>query len=95
MSPDGKWGMASLRGREEIAVFDTAANTFNGVVKAGPAQPGFFERDMTFCRNRDCGIVTNTGDNSISLLDLKRKLEVRRISLPRRPLWLKAISPTA
>ena len=94
LSPDGKWGMASLRGREEIGIFDTAANTFNGVVKAGPARPGFFERDMTFCLNRDCGIVTNTGDNSISLLDLKRKEEVRRISLPRRPMWLKAISPT-
>ena len=93
LSPDGKWGLASLRGREEIAIFDTVANEFKGVVKAGPARNSFFERDMTFCRQRDCALVTNTGDNSISLLDLKAKQEVRRISLPRRPLWLKAISP--
>ena len=93
LSPDGKWGLSSLKGREEIAIFDIAANRFAGTVKAGPARPGFFERDMAFCRSRDCGIVTNTGDKSISLLDLKRKVEVRRISLPRRPGWLKAISP--
>ena len=93
LSPDGKWGLASLRGLEEIAVFDTVANQFKGLVQAGPAKASFFERDMTFCRKRDCAIVTNTGDNTISLLDLKAKVEVRRISLPRRPLWLKAISP--
>ena len=93
LSPDGNWGLASLRGLEEIAVFDTAANEFKGLVQAGPAKASFFERDMTFCRQRDCAIVTNTGDNTISLLDLKAKVEVRRISLPRRPLWLKAISP--
>jgi len=77
----------------EIAIFDTAANEFKGLVSAGPAKASFFERDMTFCRQRDCAIVTNTGDNTISLLDLKQKQEVRRISLPRQPLWLKAISP--
>lgn len=93
LSPDGKWGLASMKGRTEIGVFDTVTNQFKGTVEAGPALPGFFERDMSFCRNRDCAIVTNTGDNSISLLDLKRKLEIRRISLPRRPLWLKVISP--
>lgn len=93
LSPDGKWGLASLRGLEEIAIFDTIANEFKGVVKAGPARASFFERDMTFCRDRDCALVTNTGDNTISLLDLKAKQELRRISLPRRPLWLKAISP--
>ncbi len=93
LSPDGKWGLASLRGLEEIAIFDTVANQFKGVVKAGPARASFFERDMTFCRQRDCALVTNTGDNTISLLDLNRKEEIRRISLPRRPLWLKAISP--
>ena len=93
LSPDGKWGLASLRGKEEIAIFDTKANKFEGLVSAGPAKASFFERDMTFCRQRDCAIVTNTGDSTISLLDLKRKQEVRRIGLPRRPLWLKAISP--
>ena len=93
LSPDGKWGLASLRDLEEIAIFDTEANEFKGLVSAGPARASFFERDMTFCRERDCAIVTNTGDNTISLLDLKQKQEVRRISLPRRPLWLKAISP--
>ena len=93
LSPDGKWGLASLRGREDIAIFDTVKNEFLGVVKAGPARASFFERDMGFCRQRDCALVTNTGDNTISLLDLKRKQEIRRISLPRRPLWLKALSP--
>ena len=93
LSPDGKWGLASLRGLEDIAIFDTVANKFEGVVKAGPAKASFFERDMTFCRKRDCALVTNTGDNTISLLDLKQKQEIRRISLPRRPLWLKVISP--
>ena len=93
LSPDGKWGLASLRGLQEIAIFDTVANEFKGLVSAGPAKASFFERDMTFCRQRDCAIVTNTGDNTISLLDLKQKQEVRRISLPRQPLWLKAISP--
>ena len=93
LSPDGKWGLASLRDLEEIAIFDTESNEFKGLVSAGPAKASFFERDMTFCRQRDCAIVTNTGDNTISLLDLKEKEEVRRISLPRRPLWLKAISP--
>ena len=93
LSPDGKWGLASMRGLEEIGIFDTVANQFKGIVKAGPARASFFERDMTFCRDRDCAIVTNTGDNTISLLDLKTKQEIRRISLPRRPLWLKAISP--
>lgn len=93
LSPDGKWGLASLRGLEEIAIFDTEANEFKGLVAAGPAKASFFERDMTFCRQRDCAIVTNTADSTISLLDLKQKQEVRRISLPRQPLWLKAISP--
>lgn len=93
LSPDGKWGLASLRGLEDIAIFDTVANEFKGVVKAGPARASFFERDMTFCRDRDCALVTNTGDNTISMLDLKAKQEIRRISLPRRPLWLKVISP--
>ena len=93
LSPDGKWGLASLRGLEEIAIFDTVANQFKGVVKAGPARASFFERDMAFCRERDCALVTNTGNNTISLLDLNAKKEIRRIELPRRPLWLKAISP--
>jgi len=93
LSPDGKWGLASLRGRPEIAIFDTVANTFQGIVTAGLAKRSFFERDMTFCQNRECGIVTNSSDNSISLLDLKRRVEVRRVTLPRRPTWLKAISP--
>jgi len=93
LSPDGKWGLASLRGLEEIAIFDTVANEFKGLVSAGPAKASFFERDMTFCRHRDCAIVTNTGDSTISLLDLTQQQEVRRISLPRQPLWLKAISP--
>ena len=93
LSPDGKWGLSSMRGREEIGIFDTVANKFLGLVKAGPARASFFERDMTFCRKRDCALVTNTGDNTISLLDLRNKQEIRRISLPRRPLWLKAMSP--
>ena len=38
-------------------------------------------------------IVIYTGDNSIRLLDQERKVELRSISLPRRPLWLNAISP--
>jgi len=93
LSPDGKWGLASLKGLEEIAIFDTEANLFKGLVKAGPARSSFFERDMTFCRERDCALVTNSGDSTISLLDLKQKQEIRRISLPRRPLWLKVLSP--
>ena len=93
LSPDGKWGLSSMRGREEIGIFDTVANKFLGLVKAGPARASFFERDMTFCRKRDCALVTNTGDKTISLLDLRNKQEIRRISLPRRPLWLKAMSP--
>lgn len=93
LSPDGKWGLASLRGLEEIAIFDTEANLFKGLVKAGPARTSFFERDMTFCRERDCALVTNSGDSTISLLDLQQKQEIRRISLPRRPMWLKVLSP--
>ena len=93
LSPDGKWGLASMRGREEIGIFDTVANKFLGLVKAGPARASFFERDMTFCRKRDCALVTNTGDKTISMLDLRNKQEIRRISLPRQPLWLKALSP--
>jgi len=53
LSPDGKWGLASLRGLEEIAIFDTQANQFKGLVSAGPAKASFFERDMTFCRQRN------------------------------------------
>ena len=93
VSPDGKWGLAALQGREEVGIFDLSKNEFHGVANCGPARAAFFERDMSFCRNRDFAMVTNTGDTSISLLDLKAGREVRRIHLPRRPAWFKAISP--
>lgn len=93
VSPGGRWGLSSLRGTQQIGIFDTVRNRFAGTVRAGVARADFFERDMAFCRDRARAIVTNSGDNSISLLDLDARKEVRRIYLPRRPLWLKVLSP--
>ena len=92
VSPDGLWGLTSLRGRDDIGIFNLQKNSFEGTVKAGPARPSFFERDMAFCKNRDFALVTNTAEKSISLLNLKRREEVRRIYLPRRPAWFKSLS---
>jgi len=92
VSPDGALGLASLRGRDDIGIFNLAKNTFEGTVKAGPAKQSFFERDMAFCKNRDFALVTNTADKSISLLNLKSREEVRRIYLPRKPEWFKSLS---
>jgi len=92
VSPDGLWGLTSLRGRDDIGIFNLQKNSFEGTVKAGPARPSFFERDMAFCKNRDFALVTNTAEKSISLLNLKRREEVRRIYLPRRPTWFKSLS---
>lgn len=92
VSPDGRWGLASLRGRTDIGIFDIANNSFKGTVEAGPAKPSFFERDMAFCKNRNFALVTNTGDKSVSLLNLETREEVRRIHLPRRPDWFKSLS---
>ena len=92
VSPDGLWGLASLRGRDDIGIFNLKKNSFEGVVKAGPAKQAFFERDMAFCKNRDFALVTNTADKSISLLNLKKRQEVRRIYLPRKPDWFKSLS---
>jgi len=76
----------------DIGIFNLQKNSFEGTVKAGPARPSFFERDMAFCKNRDFALVTNTAEKSISLLNLKRREEVRRIYLPRRPAWFKSLS---
>jgi len=92
VSPDGLWGLSSLRGRDDIGIFNLEKNTFEGTVKAGPAKQAFFERDMAFCKNRDFALVTNTTDKSISLLNLKKRQEVRRIYLPRKPEWFKSLS---
>ena len=92
ISPDGKWGLSSLRGRDDIGIFDIANNSFKGTVAAGPAKPSFFERDMAFCKNRDFALVTNTADKSVSLLNLASREEVRRIHLPRKPDWFKSLS---
>lgn len=93
VSPDGKWGIASMQAYEEVGVFDLVNNRFEGTVDAGPARRSFFERDMAFCRNRNYALVTNTAENSLSLLDLAEQEEVRRIYLPRRPDWIKVLSP--
>ena len=92
VSPNAKWGLASLRGRDEVGIFDLEANTFEGTVTAGPTRPSFFERDMAFCKDRNYALVTNTGDKSISLLNLTKREEVRRIHLPRKPSWFKSLS---
>jgi len=92
VSPDGLLGLTSLRGRDDIGIFDLEKNTFEGTVKAGSAKQSFFERDMAFCKNRDFALVTNTADKSISLLNLKKRQEVRRIYLPRKPEWFKSLS---
>ena len=92
VSPNGKWGLASLRGRDDVGVFDLEANEFKGTVSAGPAAPSFFERDMAFCKNRDYALVTNTAEKSISLLNLTSRQEERRIYLPRKPDWFKSLS---
>lgn len=93
VSPDGKWGLASMRGYEEVGVFDLVNHEFQGTIDAGPANLSFFERDMAFCRNRNFALVTNSAENSLSLLDLGEQEEVRRIYLPRRPDWIKVLSP--
>lgn len=93
VSPDGKWGLASMQGFEEVGVFDLTKNEFLGTVDAGPANLSFFERDMAFCRNRDYALVTNSAEKSLSLLDLAEQEELRRIYLPRRPDWIKVLSP--
>jgi hypothetical protein len=92
ISPGGRWGLSSIHGSQEIAVFDTVKNVFKGTVSAGVARKQFFERDMAFCRNRSRAVVTNSAENSISLLDLSARQEVRRISLQRTPMWMKVIS---
>jgi len=92
VSPTGKWGLASLRGRDDVGIFDLTNNTFKGTVTAGPTKASFFERDMAFCRDRNFALVTNTGDKSISLLNLATRQEVRRIHLPRKPSWFKSLS---
>lgn len=93
VSPDGKWGLASMQGFEEVGVFDLEKNEFQGTVFAGPARLSFFERDMAFCRNRNYALVTNTAEKSLSLLNLEDQEEARRIYLPRRPDWIKVLSP--
>ena len=93
VSPDGKWGLASMQGYEEVGVFDLENNEFSGTVFAGPAKLSFFERDMAFCRNRNYALVTNSAENSLSLLNLEDQEEIRRIYLPRRPDWIKVLSP--
>ena len=92
VSPDGKWGLASLRGRDDIGIFNLEKNSFSGTAKVGAAKKSFFERDMAFCKNRDFALVTNTAEKSVSLLNLKTKQEHRRIYLPRKPDWFKALS---
>jgi len=92
VSPDGKWGLSSLRGRDDIGIFNLEKNSFEGTVDAGAARPSFFERDMAFCKNRDFALVTNTAEKSVSLLNLKTQEEHRRIYLPRKPDWFKALS---
>ena len=92
VSPNGKLGLASLRGRDEIGIFDLEKNSFKGTVEAGPARASFFERDMAFCKDRNYALVTNTAEKSISLLNLKSRQEERRIHLPRKPDWFKSLS---
>jgi len=92
VSPDGKWGLSSLRGRDDIGIFNLEKNSFEGTVDAGAARPSFFERDMAFCKNRDFALVTNTAEKSVSLLNLKTREEHRRIYLPRKPDWFKSLS---
>ncbi len=92
VSPNGKWGLSSLRGRDEVGIFDLENNIFKGLVTAGKAKASFFERDMAFCKDRNFALVTNTAEKSISLLNLKTRQETRRIHLPRKPTWFKSLS---
>jgi len=92
VSPDGKWGLASLRNQDDIGIFDLHQNSFKGTAPAGLARADFFERDMTFSKDRNFAIVTNTAEKSVSLINLETRDEERRIFLPRRPLWFKMLS---
>ena len=92
VSPDGQLGLAALRGRDDIGVFDLKTNTYKGTVDIGAAEPTFFERDMAFCKDRNFALVTNTADKSVSLIDISKREEVRRIYLPRKPIWFKSLS---
>jgi len=92
VSPDGGLGLASLRGRTDMGVFDLSNNSFKGTIDIGEARPSFFERDMAFCKDRNFALVTNTADKSVSLLDLTKRKEVRRLYLPRKPVWFKSLS---
>jgi len=92
VSPDGKWGLASLRNHDDIGIFDLHQNSFKGTAPAGLARADFFERDMAFSKDRNFAIVTNTAEKSVSLINLETRDEERRIFLPRRPLWFKMLS---
>jgi len=91
ISPDGKQGLASVYQSNKILHIDIEGNKILGAVEVGQPGRGFFDRDLAFCRDRRIGIIGNPGEQSLSVVDLEIKKELKRIKLDALPVWHKAL----
>lgn len=90
VSDDGRLGLASSRNTAEALVFNMGVGRFEGVVPIGRADPAeFFDRDLSLPPGGLWASVTNPPERSVSLLDLRRRVEVGRIDLGFVPGWTK------
>lgn len=92
ISPDGKVGISGSHSSNNVCLFDIKANTFLGTVAVGKPNPGFFDRDAAFSRDRTLAFVTNPPDQTITAIDIPKMKAIGQIQLPAQPEWMKVLT---
>jgi DNA-binding beta-propeller fold protein YncE len=92
ISPDGLWGAAGSHNTDDIQIFNIPENKFVTSIKAGKSNNSFFDRDLAFSKDRKKLFVTNTQDNSISMINIADKNILKTFQLPYRPSWMKVLT---
>ncbi len=92
LSPDGKFGLCGSHSSNHACLFDIAANRYLGKVMVGRGDQSFFDRDVSFSRDRSIGFVTNPRDKTLTAFHAKRLEVLRHYDLPGVPEWMKVLS---
>ena len=92
ISPDGKFGVCGSFSSNNACLFDTLNNVFLGTVGVGNRNNGFFDRDVSFSRDRKFAFISNPPDKTISVIDIQQRRLAHQIDLPSKPKWMKVLS---
>ena len=91
-SPDGKLGACGSHSSQNACLFDISSNRFMGKVKIGNGDTGFFDRDISFSKDRSVVFFTNPPEKTITAVHIERLSVVSQIDLPAKPQWMKVLT---